>query len=271
MCTDFRTLCRETTYFPFGHELLDGALHEKAIGEGIWLIEGEGIARLSQEMQGRLVERVRWCREALGVPTMKISVAPFQIQKFWPEPGATITPLHINSAFTFVRSDCPVVVIYREDELLKVLVHELLHHLPIGAAVDHLNRELRGALDLGVSILIEEALVEYFAVLVHGILLAREKKLGGCTLSEYLRGEQEWSRKNCQKLVALYHTGSKEIHTHAFSYLILKTVFLDLCTPVLDADVLLQETLRVVSRAHQDRTKRAALPNNRLTFTKRSG
>ena len=157
---------------------------------------------------------------------LNIYVCPWPYLKKIPQrEGATIEPLHINSAFThLITGD---TFIYRLHEAERALIHEVVHH------TTHIpNQKKLHSIDLLTMnawptipvqcIMTLEAVTELHTLLYVGVYLKKKP------LQKYLLEELYFSLDQCVKLYDHFGTWHawKEKHTTAFSYFVLKTLFL---------------------------------------------
>lgn len=90
-------------------------------------------------------------------------------KKRFPTDGSILTPKHINSGFTIPSNN--LVVVYRKEELNKVLLHELTHLYdvdkgPIEKSVtEDVHRYFN--MDPSIRLLLNESLTEFFAAIMN--------------------------------------------------------------------------------------------------------
>lgn len=136
---------------------------------------------------------------------------------------------HVNSGFTFVnRND---IYIFRREEFPKVILHELIHH------EKHIHQDYfkKGNemmlkrtfnIDENVIMLLNEAVVELWATLMHLIFVSREYKID---LMELFRIELSYS---LFKTYQIYKRQSQMNHgrwcdnSNIYCYIIFKTIFM---------------------------------------------
>lgn len=152
-----------------------------------------------------------------------------------------ITPLNVNSGYTDFRTDRVFdIVIYRCEEFLKVLCHELLHFWDHGeptiqhnttVLMDTLDREYYRAFDLNkdrVLLVMNESITELRATCFNLLICASSNN--NAVVKRALVEEYTHSLSICSKL--LWHFENDTSNwcetTHAFSYYIVKTWLLGL-------------------------------------------
>jgi len=144
------------------------------------------------------------------------------------------TPEGINSGST----DRVSILIWRKEDILKVLIHEMIHLLGFDAVedgkgiVDHYNDRY----DLGNKKLnIFEAYTEVWALLIHCYYIAtitHSSVRSGISLEElffdYILIEKCWCNELGGRILTLFRSGEDvDAHTNTMSYYVIKTEILN--------------------------------------------
>lgn len=156
--------------------------------------------------------------------------------------GDVITVDHVNSGLCYMNSseNTTNILIHREEEFYKVLVHEMLHLydvIPHDFDLDKHVRLLYGLEHVNTN----EALVELNALLLNNVII---HKMYGVPVETLMKREYVWSIRKVRQLFDHFgisimdevRTKWKE-STHAFSYFVIKTLLLI----VLMGDMLVDE------------------------------
>lgn len=175
---------------------------------------------------------VRWSPLNPLPTTVRIKVFEDYTPKRLPRKGRALTPDHINSGLTYTYGawDQTNIEIFRMQEFPKVLCHELLHFFNIGISKEQNDRlSTKAAAVFNVQHLetvnVNEALTELNAVVLNATILSSKPVLE-CLKEEYQHTERTISRiRNHFGLRFNDWSGWKET-THAFSYLVLKHLFM---------------------------------------------
>jgi len=155
---------------------------------------------------------------------------PIDNARKFPESGKLVTPININGAYTYPRHN--EVFIYRLEDYAKVMIHELLHHTIIESQTvwtpAQINN-LKHAFNISKSseFLPNEALVEVWATIYQLTFLSVEYNV---PFSWFYERECDWARSQTSRLLYHQKTLNKEAiwteKTNAFTYIVLKTIFL---------------------------------------------
>lgn len=136
---------------------------------------------------------------------------------------------NINSGLSYSNN----IIIFRYEELLKVLIHELIHVLDIDVKYeDNINKKLLLSKLCIKDLLINESYVETWANIINIYLVLYDKK--NLTLDNYIENlikEKRFNLKQCCKIMIYYNINDINIlcnnnikdNTNIFSYFILKT------------------------------------------------
>lgn len=141
---------------------------------------------------------------------------------------------NVNSGVTFFYSDLPLIVIYRKEELLKVLIHELLHMYrthPIDQYDNYYDDfcknnwkiQRTGPLNL------YEAYVEVFAVIIHSCLYAykiHKNKTNIKHVKYVLEKEKRYSKSIYDDICSLQRDNYLREDTNVFAYFYIKYALL---------------------------------------------
>lgn len=162
-------------------------------------------------------------------------------KKFFPVQGQTITPDHVNSAYTipcrYASSNKLEIVIFRNEEWQKVLFHELIHtySLDIGHDTEIMKTSLSNMFSgLVCDFNLTEAYCEFWARTIWTLIVGRlnnEKQI------ELLNKQQVWSIKQAlhvADIMQIGETGKCREKTSAFSYYVITAYLLTAYPSVID-------------------------------------
>lgn len=167
------------------------------------------------------------------LPTIvRIKVFEDYTPKRLPRKGAALTPDHINSGLTYTYGDWDQtnIEIFRMQEFPKVLCHELIHFFNIGIPREQNDRlstkaaslfNVRGLKTMNVN----EALTELNAVVLNAAILSSASLLE-CLEEEYRHTEQTIADIRDHFGLTSNDWSRWRETTHAFSYLVLKHLFM---------------------------------------------
>lgn len=138
----------------------------------------------------------------------------------------TIKRDHVNSG----SSNGNRIIIWRKEELLKVLIHELIHYLDY----DFKYASIFNIYNVNQNILVNEAYVDAWAIILHTMYLHESETLLGDVFKFCLLYELNFSVYQAAKILKHYgflsinDLGRKQImqNTAVFSYYIIKSCFL---------------------------------------------
>ena len=98
-----------------------------------------------------------------------ISLLPTPFQKMWNKKDR-LTTKHVNSGYTTFKNDATEIVVFRQEEIHKVLFHELIHGLQLHcvseSTFNHINDGSR----------VDESIVETWATILHGVYVHSRKE-----------------------------------------------------------------------------------------------
>ena len=181
--------------------------------------------------------------------TIYVYMTPFT-KKLPKIPKQELSEVHVNSAFTFSCQEKNVIYVFRQEEWLKVLIHESIHALGIDFSWynDH-GQSTKQILKIfpqvhAANLSVFEAFTETWAELcvillqIH-MMTKKDDKDVELILHNCLYYEQGWARIQCVKVLRhygltyqeLFDTGSTitayhETKTAVFSYYVLKCVLM---------------------------------------------
>lgn len=162
---------------------------------------------------------------------VKATVYLWRGKKRLPRRSCTISQDNANSgvSFTDTATGCSEILVFREEESVKTLIHEMLHAHRLGewanaaadamGACELLGRSLGVRVDSSVAIRPAEAIVDAFA-----IRIACEA-FGGRAWEDCVRHAESLSARLVRRCV-LEHGGAWRQSTHAFEYFCVKPVLM---------------------------------------------
>jgi hypothetical protein len=136
-------------------------------------------------------------------------------------------PRHINSGFTFINKN--EIFIFRKEEFAKVIIHELIHH-DKNIHSDYIKPENKQRLLAHFNInpqtefILNEAIVELWATVIHLSLISKEYKL---SFKELLSAEINYSLFKSRQILKIQQKKvNKEWFDkcNIFNYIIIKTI-----------------------------------------------
>jgi hypothetical protein len=188
---------------------------------------------------------------------INITIYDISRKKNLPERYKPIESKHINSGYTFMNSDTQStnIVIYRNQELFKVLTHELLHFFNVIPHSHELQTLFQKRFEsVANTINVNEALVEVNALILNCMIVS---KLKNRDLQELLKNEYEFSKTQVSKLLYQQDVKLEDIfidsftwneQTNAFSYFVLKHLFLHKYMDTTNTNVDIPITTKLSSR-----------------------
>lgn len=135
---------------------------------------------------------------------------------------AEISTDHINGGVTRIVSNA--IYVYRLEESDKVMLHETLHHMPIHSIqwdATEIER-LTGINDL----LINEAVVECWAEVLHVLMVAHELAFNNRVVERMLELEKRWAAEQVAKLKRHFRGGEWKERTNSFCYFVIREILL---------------------------------------------
>lgn len=161
-------------------------------------------------------------------------------KKKFPNKNAILGPNEINSGLTFlVNGD---IILYRKEELLKVLIHELIHSNLIDEKIifSKYNKDFSNLFCVNYKILLNEAFTESFATIINLFYIHIINNFKINMLNTMFELEMKYSNQLCLKILDYYNIQNIEDiiknnnicknifpqNTNVFSYYFLKNILL---------------------------------------------
>ena len=179
------------------------------------------------------------------VKLQKIFIFPLRYNKFIPKKFDYINEEHINSACTFVYKNIlgGEIFIWRIDELMKVLIHEMIHsflydyHLFDSNNIICIDKSIfKNINSLNINEVFTEIKTTFFFISLKLFLFSNESRLCRTkfihNFNLILKEELNYSIKNCKiilnyyRLDNIYKLLTFKQNASIFSYLILKSALL---------------------------------------------
>lgn len=162
---------------------------------------------------------------------LKLILINYDGKKYIPDDDI-FKSIHVNSGLTYCYSDeYAEIIIYRKEEMAKVLIHEMIHFYNIDSKYVYGEEKLNNFFCLnGKNVNVNEAFTETFACLINIVIYTILQKKQ--TLLTNLVTEQKHSRSQAYKVlkIAKFNTNcinkNKE-STHAISYYVIKSILID--------------------------------------------
>jgi hypothetical protein len=151
---------------------------------------------------------------------------PAPVPRAFPKKGEEFAAQHINGGYTYVSH--PTIYIFREEELPKVLLHELLHNTILDTSPGQWDTaDLKQLLNIHptMELLPNEAVIEAWAEIFHCWCIAHELHL---PFSSLIEAEQSYSlaqANNLLKYQERYFPLWKE-DTNAYCYFVIRSALL---------------------------------------------
>lgn len=165
-------------------------------------------------------------------------------KKRFPKKNNILGPNEVNSGLTFIdlhkNGD---IILYRKEELLKVLIHELIHSNLIDEKIifSDLGKKFSDLFCVDYRILLNEAFTESFATIINLFYINIKLNLKKKNLNVMFFNELKYSNYICSKILKYYNiTKIGDIiknnnncakkfpqKTNVFSYYILKNILLN--------------------------------------------
>jgi len=171
----------------------------------------------------------------------KITIYDLNLKKYLPTENETIGPNHCNSGLTSVHLEMNGdIILYRNEELLKVCIHELLHSNLIDSPLifSNISKKFTHNFCFNYTILLNEAYTECFAVIIHIMYITILENKNIQNINVLFNNEIKYSIYNVSKILDFYKIKSiTEIikinntcktyfkqETNVFSYYFLKLI-----------------------------------------------
>lgn len=130
--------------------------------------------------------------------TLCLNVFLTKLKKKLPGKDQDLTPFHVNTGYTY--SD--IIVIYRKEELFKVLIHEMTHFLHLDSAhiSDRVMTGLQQVLKINNDLHLFEAITDFWSCYVNVMLFAC-MKFNGDDYNEYAMGVKRLLQKEIRFII----------------------------------------------------------------------
>jgi hypothetical protein len=167
---------------------------------------------------------------------LKLVLVNYTREKIAPLEGEPLSSLHVNSGVTIKRENEAEIHVYRKEEMIKVLTHELIHYMDVGSQFIHPfnERRLSDAFCIPTkrTILANEAFTEAFACILNTIMytiFSKPQTALQQTVIHNYKKEMHFSHIQALKVLdkikiqsCTYNTNVNTEETHATSYYVLK-------------------------------------------------
>jgi len=167
-------------------------------------------------------------------------------KKKFPSKNIVLGPNEVNSGLTTLELDSKNkngdIILYRKEEVLKVLIHELIHSNLIDSKIIFSNKtdKLNDLFCSNYKILLNEAFTESFATIIHIFYIHIINKMKKEELDIMFQNEMKYSIYICNKIINYYNidhlnnilkkknecTNYFPQKTNVLSYYILKNILL---------------------------------------------
>jgi hypothetical protein len=195
--------------------------------------------RLPSKLRGqvsRSLYRARATADCFGgLGTIHVVLVPINQPRRKPQHKDMVEPKHVNGGYTYISGN--TVYIYRLEEWPKVMLHELLHHVPAIQKIRWTSKMLHQLyIEFGIdkqgcpdscSTVLEptEAIVEAWAIFLHTVYMSHET---GKSFDSLIGDEITWNKRHIAwilKKKEIAH-GVWSEGTHLFSYIVLRGMLL---------------------------------------------
>lgn len=175
------------------------------------------------------------CFDGFSGGPMRIVLVPTSKRRHKPQPHDPVEPEHVNGGYTYVSGN--TVYIYRLEEWPKVMLHELIHHIPsiqktrwspniIQKLYTLFAIDKTGCPEKCSTVLEPtEAIVEAWAIFLHTVYMSYET---GKSFQELMTDEISWNDKHIAWVIQKkqHIQGVWSEGTHVFSYIVLRGILL---------------------------------------------
>lgn len=189
---------------------------------------------ISDAFLKRIMKRVQCLSSMYAIRPLEFWLIPCNIPKTMPLPHEHIAQKHMNGGYTYPSNG--KIYIYRFEEFPKVMLHETLHHSPMDTQIWN-ARSLHALytffniswdqcpVHCSTNILPNEAVVETWAEIYQLIFMSMEM---GVPLKLLWEKELQSAILQTAKLLKFQedHTPVWKETTHAFSYIVLRSILL---------------------------------------------
>lgn len=180
--------------------------------------------------------------------TLKLTLIYYNGKKVIPEDGI-FKSCNVNSGLTYCYSnDYAEITVYREEEMVKVLTHEMIHFYDIDSKYIHggINEDkldkffcLKDGLHVNVNEAFTESLACLINIVMYTILQNKTNNLFAKTLKENYEKEIQYSRGQAYKVLKTSKfdvncTKLNSEQTHAISYYVIKAIIINNSEDFLD-------------------------------------
>jgi hypothetical protein len=171
--------------------------------------------------------------------SLTLVLIDYDARKQLPMDGSVLTSEHVNSGLTMMYSSSHAkVIVYRREEMIKVLTHEMIHFMNIDAKHISPSDEswLTNAFCLTKSVNMNEAFTDAFActlnIVMYTILSSNTDRDFAGRLKANIQKEVKYIKGQARRV--LEHVDFKDNtcehyiteHTHAISYFVVKAILL---------------------------------------------
>jgi hypothetical protein len=221
-----------------------------------------------------LLHRVTILSEYFGVdvPMHTVYIMPSLFPRVFPcaRKNEVFEPKHINGGYTYMRDK--TIFIYRCEELAKVFIHEICHHMPIHIPFFDTNatKKIATFFNIQSTLLVNEAVVEFWARLMHCKMLAKKYHIPfGMLIQKEIEHSISHTKRVLEYKDKVLGSAWNE-HTNAFSYIVLTSVlltfykeFIRIPYPYVSSDHIAQFILdKFTSQAYQRRLRSVSVPRD---------
>lgn len=189
---------------------------------------------ISEALLKRIMKRVQCLSSIYSIRPLEFWLIPCDIPKTMPLPHEHVSQKHMNGGYTYPSNG--KIYIYRLEEFPKVMLHETLHHSPMDTRI--WNAKSLHALysffniswdqcpvNCSTNILPNEAVVETWAEVYQLVFMSMEM---GVPFKLLWEKELQSAILQTAKLLKFQkdHTPVWKETTHAFSYIVLRSILL---------------------------------------------
>lgn len=200
----------------------------------IYFYDVSDTEKLTVKEKEETIALIRQLNEFLSIPvlTYRVFILPFPHKKQIPEkPLSMLTRRSINTAFTNMKT--MTIIVYRKEELVRVLIHEFLHH---SSLIPPWNSKETHQIDTSITNTIKsmfptakfkcattEAICEFYT----SWFLYKQCKTKS-SQETFIKKETDFCTYQCQKLLSHFENdfNNWKEETPAFSYFFLKLILL---------------------------------------------
>ncbi len=172
---------------------------------------------------------------------------PTPLKKVFPNKKVILSPKEINSGVTFLEPlhlhhhKNGTIIIFRKEEYLKVLIHELIHSFHLDYNIVKYGKKLESCICSNYPVLLNEAYTETFATLIYIFIKTYHKKIDIKELRKNIEKEIVYEYQLAKKILKYNNIEINDLHnyvkkekclqlfhqkTNVFSYYLLKPLLL---------------------------------------------